>query len=181
MKQWVNKVSYSVSERANIIAKALKVFRNRLENAIDSDSLNDFLNKLGIELDETVNPAYASYNRRTKILVLGALAGKKKDYTICAKRLGIDEQNLEFHDYEEMKTFNTEKLRYSSAYSDIICGPMPHKIAGIGDYTSFITLLKDNPGEYPKVYIATANESIKLSINNFKLGILETRYKEKFS
>lgn len=62
-------MAYSVSERADIIAKALKVFRNRLLNAIDSDSLNDFLNKLGIELDETSNPAYASYNRKTKILL----------------------------------------------------------------------------------------------------------------
>ena len=172
---------YSVSERADIIAKASQVFRNMLLNAIDSDSLNDFLNKLGIELDETSNPAYASYNRRTKILVLGALAGKKKDYISWAKRLGVDEQNLEFRDYEEMKTFNTEKLRYSSAVSDIICGPMPHKVARMGDYSSFITLLKDNPSEYPKVYLATANESIKLTINNFKLGILQTRYKEKFS
>ena len=172
---------YSVSERADIIAKTSQVFRNMLLNAIDSDSLNDFLNKLGIELDETSNPAYASYSRRTKILVLGALAGKKKDYISWAKRLGVDEQNLEFRDYEEMKTFNTEKLRYSSAVSDIICGPMPHKVAGIGDYSSFITLLKDNPSEYPKVYLATANESIKLTINNFKSGILQTRYKEKFS
>ena len=172
---------YSVSERADIIAKASQVFRNMLLNAIDSDSLNDFLNKLGIELDEASNPAYASYNRRTKILVLGALAGKKKDYISWAKRLGVDEQNLEFRDYEEMKTFNTEKLRYSSAVSDIICGPIPHKVAGMGDYSSFITLLKDNPSEYPKVYLATSNESIKLTINNFKLGILQTRYKEKYS
>ncbi len=171
---------YSVSERADIIVKALQVFRNRLENAIDSDSLNDFLKELNIELDQTNNPAYASYNRRAKILVLGALAGKKKDYILCAKRLGVDEQNLEFYDYEEMKTFNTEKLRYSSAVSDIICGPMPHKVAGIGDYSSFITLLKDNPSEYPKVYLATANESIKLTINNFTQGLLQTRYMEKF-
>ena len=176
-----SKVPYSVRDRSFIISTALSIFRKRLENAINSDSLNDFLDLLGIDLDETSNPVYASYDRHTKILVLGGLAGKKADYILCAKKLGIDEQNLEFHDYEEMKTFNTEKLRYSSAYSDIICGSMPHKIAGIGDYTSFITLLKDNPVEYPKVYIATANESIKLSINNFKLGILETRYKEKFS
>ena len=97
------------------------------------------------------------------------------------KKIGVDEQNLEFHDYEEMKTYSTEKLRYSSEYSDIICGPMPHKVVGIGDYSSFITLLKDNPSEYPKVYISTANKSIKLTISNFKLGLLETRYKEKFS
>ena len=172
---------HSVRDRSFIISTALSIFRKRLENAINSDSLNDFLDLLGIDLDETSNPAYASYNRRTKILVLGALAGKKKDYILCAKKIGVDEQNLEFHDYEEMKTYSTEKLRYSSEYSDIICGPMPHKVVGIGDYSSFITLLKDNPSEYPKVYIATANKSIKLTISNFKLGLLETRYKEKFS
>lgn len=174
-------MSYSVSERADIIAKALKVFRVRLENAIDSNSLNDFLSLLGIELDETSNHAFASYNRRTKILVLGALAGKKKDYISCAKKLGISEQNLEFYDYDDMKTFDTEKLRFSSGVSDIICGPMPHKVVGINNYSSFIALLKAKPNEYPKVYLATANDAIKLTITNFKLGLLETRYKEKFS
>ena len=77
---------HSVRDRSFIISTALSIFRKRLENAIDSDSLNDFLDLLGIDLDETSNPAYASYNRRTKILVLGALAGKKKDYILCAKK-----------------------------------------------------------------------------------------------
>ena len=172
---------YSVRDRSFIISTALSIFRKRLENAINSDSLNDFLDLLGIDLDETSNPVYASYDRHTKILVLGGLAGKKVDYILCAKKLGIDEQNLEFHDYEEMKSFNIDNLRYSKKISDIICGPIPHKTKVNSDYSSIIARIKDNPNEFHKVFIATANERLKLTINNFKEGLSQTRYKDKFS
>lgn len=173
---------YSFRRRSDIITEVLSIFTKRLENAIDSDSLEDFLELVGIEieLEKQINPAYYLYNHGTKIYVLGALAGKKKDYIVCAKGLGIDEKNLEFIEYDEMKTFSIEKLRYSSTISDIICGPMPHKIKGIGDYSSFISLLKSKPDEYPKAYIATANDVLKINLSNFRQGLLQSRFLEKF-
>lgn len=173
-------MTYSLKERSEITSRATSIFLKRLENAFDSDSLNDFLELLGIELDEQENPAYTLYNRKTKIYVLGALAGKKKDYIMCAKKLGINEQNIEFKEYDAMTNFNIEKLRFSSTISDIICGPIPHKTSRIGDNSSFIAILKKHPNQFPKVFIATANESLKLTISNFTQGLLQTRYMEKF-
>ena len=154
----------------------MPILRNQLNLAIDSDTLDDFLASLHIELEET-NPAYSLYDRRTKILVFGALCGTKRDYIMAARKLGISDDNLEFVEYNETKTYNIEKLRYSSQYSDIICGPMPHKIEGIGDNSSFVDLLKSSPEQYPKMY----NAVDKLSINVFKQALIQTRFIEKFT
>ena len=173
-------MAYSTSQIAEIKSRALSAFRRRLDDAFDTDSVDELLESLGIELEET-NQAYASYSRRTKIYVLGELAGRRKDYVLAAKKLNINEENLEFYDYSDMKSFNTEKLRYSPFVSDIICGPVPHKIEGIGDHSSILSLMEHNPQEYPKVYRAIANRSLKLSINSFKQGIIQSRLRQKIS
>lgn len=169
---------YSMQQISAIKTAAMSAFRQRLDDAISADSVEDFLELLGIELQNS-NPAYSSYNRRTKIYVLGELSGKKKDYIMAAKKLDISQENLEFYDYEDMKSFNSEKLRYSQAVSDIICGPVPHKIKGIGDANSLLSLIESRPQEYPKIYRASANRSLKLSVNSFKQGLIQTRFREK--
>ena len=173
-------MTYSTGQIAEIKSLALSSFRRRLDDAFETDTVNELLESLGIELQEA-NPAYASYNRRTKIYVLGELAGKKKDYVLAAKKLSISEENLEFYDYSEMKSFNSEKLRNSPFVSDVICGPLPHKIVGIGDCSSILSLMEHNPQEFPKIYRAIANRSLKLSINSFKQGLIQSRLREKLS
>ena len=100
---------------------------------------------------------------------------------MVAKKLGIKEDNLEFIDYDRVKHLNTERLRYSSEYSDIICGPIPHKVEGMGNTSSFITEIEKNQSEYPKLIKATANNSLKFSISGFKEYILKTRLFEKIN
>ena len=163
------------NERQNIINRVIHIVIERLNHALDTDTLEDFLKLFGIELEEK-NPAYALYNKRTKILVFGSLKGSKKDYIKCAKKLGIEEYNLEFVEYLSTKNYNVEKLRNSEKFSDIICGPMPHKIEGIGDYSSFIALIENNKDEYPKMFNAVNN----LSINVFKQALMQTRFIDKF-
>lgn len=81
-------MNYAETERADIIGRATCAFRNRLNEVLDTDSLNDFLKLFEIEL-EGKNPTFASYNRRTKILVFGALSGRKKIILQALKNLEL--------------------------------------------------------------------------------------------
>ena len=98
---------------------------------------------------------------------------------MAAKKLGVREDNLEFVDYDGAKHLSAERLRYSCEYSDIICGPIPHKVEGMGDTSSLIAEMEKNPSEYPKLIKASANESLKFSISGFKENILKTRFFEE--
>ena len=174
-------MALTTREIANIKGKALSAFRRMLDDAINSDTLDEFLKNYGIELDIEDNPEYYLYSRRTKIYVIGELSGHRKDYILTAKKLGICEDNLEFKDYSEMKSFNTEKFRNTYLISDIICGPIPHRVPGVSDYSSLIAEMKTNPNVFPKVFIASSNGQLKLTISNFKQAIIQTRFKEKFN
>lgn len=98
---------------------------------------------------------------------------------MATKKLDVKEGNLEFIDYDSVKHLSAERLRYSCEYSDIICGPIPHKVEGMGDTSSFIAEMEKNPSEYPKLIKATANDSLKFSISRFKEYILKTRFFEE--
>lgn len=135
------------------------------------------LEKYGVDIEEI--PYFSGVTRRSKILVLGQLSEKIKDYQIVVMKLGIKEENLEFIDYNGTKHLSVERLRYSNEYSDIICGPIPHKVEGMGDASSFISEMEKNPSEYPKLIKATANESLKFSITGFKNYMLRTRFFEE--
>lgn len=168
---------YSQSQITDLRAKIIRKINIEINLAIKNNILFELIEKYGVELDEI---SYQSgITRRSKILVLGQLSGKVKDYQMVAKKLGIKEDNLEFIDYDRVKHLNTERLRYSSEYSDIICGPIPHKVEGMGNTSSFITEIEKNPSEYPKLIKATANDYLKLSISDFKETILKTRLFEK--
>ena len=162
-------------ERSEFIRKILNEFRLRLETAIDNDMLDNFLELHGLELEQ--NPTYVFYNRKTKILVVGALAGNKKDYIMHAKKLGFCEYNFQFIEYSEIKTYDTDRFKNSLEFSDIICGPIPHKVKGLEDYDNLISKIKHNPQEYPKLFSAVE----KLSVNKFKQGLLQTRLYQKLN
>lgn len=145
--------------------------------ALKNGTINDLLEKYGVDIEEI--PYFSGVTRRSKILVLGQLSEKIKDYQIVAMKLGIKEENLEFIDYNGTKHLSIERLRYSNEYSDTICGPIPHKVEGMGDASSFISEMEKNPSEYPKLIKATANESLKFSITGFKNYMLRTRFFEE--
>ncbi len=98
---------------------------------------------------------------------------------MAAKKLGVDSENLKFVDYSEAKHLNAERLRYSSEYSDIICGPIPHKVEGMGDTSSLLAKIEKNPSEYPKLIKAEANQKLKFSLTGFKNYLLKTRFFEE--
>ena len=142
-------MAYSKSQIADLKAKLMRKISAELDLAVKNDEVEDFLNKYCLEIEEI--PYYSGVTRRSKILVLGQLSGKTKDYLMAAKKLGVDSENLKFVDYSEAKRLNVERLRYASEYSDVICGPIPHKVEGMGDTSSLLAKIEKNPPEYPKL------------------------------
>lgn len=169
--------TYSQSQISDLKSKIMRKINAEITLTLNNCALNEILEKYGVEIEET--QYFSSVTRRSKILVLGQLSGKVKDYQVVAKKLGVKEDNLEFVDYVGAKHLSVERLSYSNEYSDIICGPVPHKIEGMGDTSSLIVEIEMNPSEYPKLIKAVVNDSLKFSISGFKEYILRTRFFEK--
>lgn len=162
--------------RVKIINKIYAKINREIEIAIENDLVKEFLEKYDIELDDNSYPVFPT---KHKILVLGALSGKISDYQLAAKKMGVNPKQLEFiYDYSDLKRYNTTKLEYSTEYSDIIYGPNPHSQVGMGDTSSLLAAMKNNPEKYPKVIEAKANSSLKITMSNFKMALLNTRLLE---
>lgn len=172
-------MSLSINEKAKIRSRVFAKISNELDIAFREGELSGFLNKYGIILEEKERLPIST--RLAKILVFGQLAGSKKDYQIVAKKLGINSENIEFLDYEETKRFSAERLRNSMQYSDIIYGPAPHKCADMGDTSSLLEEIKNNPMKYPRLIEAKSNTmgtNLKISITSFRECIEKTFYYE---
>lgn len=156
---------YSQSQIADARSKIMAKINKEIDIAVRNGTLDSIFERYGISFDEEpIMPV----TLRMKILVLGGLAGKKRDYQSVAKYYGIGLDNIEFIDYEEAKRLNAGRLQYSSEYSDIIYGPTPHKIEGMGDTSSLLALMESHPAEYPKVIKSISNSALKISISSFK-------------
>ena len=168
---------YSQSQISDLKSKIIRKINAEINLALKNDTIDELLDKYGVELDEI--QYLSGVTKRSKILVLGQLSGRIKDYKMAAKKLGVEDKNLEFIDYNGAKHLNAERLKYSCEYSDIICGPVPHKIEGMGDTSSIIAKIEHNQSEYPKLIKVTTNNTLKFSISEFKESILKTRYFEE--
>jgi len=170
---------YSHIRIANLKSKISAKVNKEIDIAFKNDAIDEILDKYGVSIidEESLVPI----NKRMKILVLGDLAGKVKDYQIAAKRKGIGHENIEFFGYEEAKHLNVGRLKYSTQYSDIVYGPTPHKVEGMGDTSSLLALIVKNPNEYPKLQKAAANSKLKISITAFRECLLKTRFYEAMS
>ena len=179
MKARKNRVKYSFSEIAKIKAKIFAKIAKELELANKNDEMDEVLDKYGVVLGEEER---MPINTRThRILVIGELAGSKKDYQMVAKKMDINPDNIEFMDYEESKRLDARRLEYSNDYSDIIYGPAPHKINEMGDTNSLLSLIEHNPMRYPRLIRSKTNSTdgrLKISISGFKEYLRKTFYYE---
>lgn len=170
-------MEYSLSEIAEIRAKAHASLNSELDRAIRNHTIEEFMDKYCIVYEEEWVPIEKN---RSRILVFGDLAGKKNVFQGVAKSIGIPKDNIEFiNDFKELKRINVTKLRNSSNYSDIIYGPTPHSQVGMGDVSSLLADMRNNPSVYPRIIEATANNQLKISKTEFEKAIRKTRYYEK--
>ena len=168
-------MDYSYSQLSEIKAKIFAKISKEIEIANKNNEMQVLLDKYGIYFEEETIQVDT---RTMKVLVLGALAGRLKDYQIAAKKMDINPNNVEFVDTYDDKRFNVAKLEYSMEYSDIIYGPNPHKQLGMGDTNSFLAEMKRHPEKYPRVIEAVSNDKLKITINGFRTSLTSTRYFE---
>jgi len=170
-------VDYSLSEIAEIRAKAHAALNAELDRALRTNTVDSFMDKYCVVYEEEWVPIERN---RSRIVVLGSLTGNINEFLSLAKSIGIPKDRIEFiNDYDELKRIDVSKFRYSSNYSDIIYGPNPHKQVGMGDTSSFLAEMKNNPSMYPRVTEAIANGKLKITKTSFENAIRKTRYYEK--
>lgn len=156
-----------------ILDKIYQKLTKEVTNAYYNGNIDELLNKYGIE--EEVGHFYYNYNN-SKIIVIGQSRVNKSDLEHIAKDNGIDPKRIEFElDYEKLTNYNFEKFKYNMAYSDVLIGPMPHKVKGLDASASFLSMAREHPEDYPKIIeLRDANE-LKISKQSFLNGLLETR------
>ena len=124
-----------------------------------NDELETFL-CLGCEEEEEMS-------KNGKIIVIGQSEVEKDKLAAIAKNLGIAKDRFEFFlDYEAAKTFDFKKTQWSSKYSYILVGQMPHSGNAKGDYSSVITALESQEGFPPVVRMGT--NGLKITKSSFK-------------
>ena len=166
---------YSYAQKSAILQKILSKIQKEFRFCNTDEEIDCLMKKYDVSMDEPcVMPVSKT---RSVVLVIGALAGKKSDYQRIAKKLGISDKNIEFvDDYSKMHGFSTAKLRYSEKYSDMILGPVPHRMELLEGESSLFAAVNSNPEIYPKLGLATANSALKITLNNFRDLLMKTRY-----
>lgn len=164
---------YTELQKAKIKTKIFAKITTEFSYAETDEDIDGLIKKYGVHFDEG---PICIVSRQMKILVFGSLSGRVDDYILAARKLGINSDRIVFeNDYSKLGRFDTEKLRNSAQYSDIIVGPNPHKQGNTGGYSSLISKIKNNQSEFPRLIEANANHSLKITVSNFRNALLETR------
>lgn len=136
--------------------------------------LKDFLELL--KRDDLVSRYYdyssSFFSRTGKIVIIGNSNAKKDVLIQIAKEYNISANRLEMClDYEAIKTYQFNKLKYNRDYCLIFAGAMPHKTTGSGNYSSAIQNIKQNYGKYPKLIEIGNGKLDNITKSNFKTAL----------
>ena len=157
-----------------------KIIDERLEAVLTklnrTGELGDFL-KLFDAQELLGEKKTNALSRDGKIIVIGSSEVEREKLSAVAKTLGIDKERFEFYlDYEDAKTFDFKKTQWSSKYSCILVGQMPHSGNSKGDYSSIITALESQEGYPPIVRMGLVGLKItKTSFRESLNQIIENR------
>lgn len=161
--------------------KELELLIEEVTQKVREDIIN--ANRCGI-LEEVLNrynyaekqEKWYSYPNTSKMIVIGSIEVKQKEVLGCLKSVGIDKNRVEFYsDYEKLTNTNLGFLRNNFNYSDILVCAMPHKISGIGDNASLISMIESNPKEFPTlIKITDESGNLKYSNSAFKKALMKT-------
>lgn len=157
-------------ELADILENIYQKISREITEAYFNDEIDIILEKYG--LNNKISYSYYDRNN-AKILVVGDSAIGKDLLLRIAKKFGITEKQIELQlDYEKLTNYNFSKLQNSMTYSDVLVGPIPHKVGGLDN---FISKAESNPEEYPKLIKLEGSNEYKITKNTFTKALLETR------
>ncbi|MBQ9345337.1 MAG: hypothetical protein IJT88_09020 [Kiritimatiellae bacterium] len=114
------------------------------------------------------------------ILVIGDLGNRSSDILRgIAKGKGYLGERFEFRNYDEAKRLGCSFLQNSTRYAAVMCGPVPHSGAGMGDESSLLEELRHQARGYPPlVELRDKRGILHISKTSFRTG-LEQLEKEK--
>lgn len=112
---------------------------------------------IGLERDTTLAQV-------GKIIVIGKSDVEREKLAAVAKNMGIDRNRFEFFlDYNDAKTFDFRKTQWSSKYSAILVGEMPHSGHAKEECGSIISALEQKEGYPPVLRVGTSGINITKS------------------
>ena len=133
-------------ENVDLSELSEKIYQKVLKEVVEAsynNRINEVLLKYGLQ--DEIEYSYYDINN-SKILVVGDSRVNKNDLIGIAKSIGIRENRLEFElDYTRLHNYDFGNLRNSMTYSDVLVGPLPHRVEGIDGYSSFLAMVEANP------------------------------------
>ena len=116
-----------------------------------------------------INSGHDLLDGNKKILVIGQPVVSTDKLLGIVKSFGYNKNDFVFwDDYDKIKSY-AERMAGGS-FSCIIAGPMPHKVGGLGDYTSLIEKMKQ-PG-YPYLEEARSEGGeLKITKTSFRKAV----------
>ena len=151
-----------------------EILRNELNDHLEEilirlnreEKLEDFLQLLHMQnIIGSTHDDERSHNG--KIVVIGQSDVGVDKLVAVAKNLGIEKDRFEFYlDYYDAKSFDFRKIQWSSNYSCILVGPMPHSGKSKGDYSSVIAAIESEEG-YPPV-IRMGMDVLRITKTSFR-------------
>lgn len=131
--------------------------------------LADVLKKYHI-YQEPTDEKYIELHR-AKILLVGDMPLKLTQIHGVLKEYALTSEHIEYIDYEQAKTFSWSSLENSMVYTDVMIGPVPHKVMGIDSYGGIISKMEENPDHYPKLHKLMAGHELKITKTNITEAI----------
>lgn len=139
-----------------------------LSSLNQSGQLIKILSMMGLE--KLLPQDKVFHNTKKKIVVIGQSNTKVDKLIGVAKELGFHKEQFLFClDYNDAKTFQYNKLQYSSKYAVILVGAIPHSTKDKGNFNSIISALEQQNG-YPPV-IRIGNNELKITKSSFKQSL----------
>lgn len=160
-------------ELSELIESIQSQIEKEIIRANRTGTLKEVLAKYKFELEEQY---YYCEPKIAKVLVIGQSSVKVEVLKGILKKYGISKDRFEFVlEYDDVKNFPMNTLRYNSKYCDIFAGPMPHKTNGMGDCSSILAEIQNHQSEYPKLTKLIASGDLKITKNSFEEALLNSQ------
>lgn len=160
-----------VAELFEIEGSIRDYFNDNIEEIISKlnriGKLEAFLDLIGCR--ELLGQSKEYYQPKNgKIIVIGASKPSQENLEIAAGKLGISKTRFEFIlDYDAPVRYDFRKTKWSTQYSAIMVGPMPHSGTSKGEYASVISALENEDGYPPVVRMGTTPGQLKITTSGF--------------
>jgi hypothetical protein len=156
-------------QNSESMAKIEELQRKNAEYRRAIIQMRTFSEQWGDE-DKSENDVSNGHNllgKHGKILIVG---GEELGVNVIrgiAKTYGFEKRDFEFVAYDKVKDY-TDRVRKGGRYCAVIFGACPHKVSGIGGYSSAVEMFKQTEGMPFIVEARSKSGKLKLTKESFR-------------